>query len=471
MPGLPSHLGNLLSPRAYPHSVGSVEVLETARSWMLVAGEFAYKIEQPPAAVDPQILASRRRRCDEESRLGRRYAPALDQGTVPIVAHDDGARIDGTGTTIDFAVRLRGYDPRQCLDRLLQVRAIEPHELAGFGRDLAVIHAQAPAALAARAPWTEWTEVCARFDRAVEQGLEFTTLPGLRSRLRESADALRARLGEVATWIENRREAGRVRECHGELLAENVVRVGSRFVAFNSPQESPQGRWSDVAEEIGTLTADLACRGRPLHAQEFRDGYLAESGDYSLCRVLPLHEAYQCLLRANRLASVAHWQPDEAALHAECSRLLQAVQMLLKPPVPYLVLVCGAAAPGATWLTRLLAGRLGAVRLEANENEPAAIGRPEIARAIDHVLAGGYAAVVDAGRTTRAQRAVLLARARAAGTRAYLVECRGRGAAAPGVAAGATRLEPVSDVELAEIIRVDALDPHAPDAIARRIRS
>ena len=50
MPGLPSQLGNLLSPRAYPHAVGNVEVLETARSWVLMAGEFAYLIGNPPAA-------------------------------------------------------------------------------------------------------------------------------------------------------------------------------------------------------------------------------------------------------------------------------------------------------------------------------------------------------------------------------------------------------------------------------------
>ena len=465
MPGLPSHLGNLLSPRAYPHSVRHVEVFETPRSWLLVAGDFAYNIEQP-AAADAAALAGRRRRCDEEARLGRRYGASLDPGTVEIVTHEQGAQIDGTGPTLDFAVRLRGYDPRQALDRLLQVRAIEPHELAGFGRDLAVIHAQAPAALAARAPWTDWTNVCARFDRTVEQGLACTTLPGLRSRLRVAAGVLNTRLGGAAAWIENRREAGRVRECHGELLAGNVVRVGSRFVAFNAQPESPEEHWTDVAEEVGSLTGDLACRERPLHAQEFRDGYLAESGDYSLCRVLPLHEAYQCLVRAGRLAAQPHLQPDAAARHAECSRLLQVAMSLLQSPLPHLVLVCGAAAPAAAWMTRLVAGRLGAVRLEAGENGPTAIGRPQLAQAIGHVLAGGYTAVVDAGLTQRTQRAPLLALAREAGTKAYLVECRGR---APGPAA--TRLEPAGSDEPAEIIRVDPLDPHAAEAVARRIRT
>jgi aminoglycoside phosphotransferase family enzyme/predicted kinase len=466
MPGLPSQLGNLLSPRAYPHAVGNVEVLETARSWVLMAGEFAYLIGNPPAAGDPEFLGSRRRRCDDESRLGRRYAPELSPATVQIVARDGAAHVDGPGSPIDFAVRLRGYDPRQVLDRLLQVRAIEPHELAALGRDLAVIHAQAPAAAHGSAPWTDWTDVRSRFARTVGRALGDTPLPGLRSRLRDVGDALHERLGHAAPWIHSRREAGSVRECHGELLAEHVVRVGARFVAVNALREALQDRWTDVAAEIGSLTSDLTGRGRPLHAQELRDGYLAESGDYSLCRVLPLHEAGHCVARAGRLAALPHLQPDEAARHAECSRLLQGAMTVLQPPVPCVVLVCGAATPGARWLTRLVAGRLGGVRLEANEYGPVAPGRPQIAPAVEHVLAGGYTAVVDAGRSQRAQRAVLLARAREAGTRAYLVECRGRASAL----AGAHRAEPVRDDELAEIIRVDALDPQAPDSIARRIR-
>ena len=44
---LPRHLCALLKPQAYPHPVGEVQLIETHISWVLLAGEFAYKIKRP----------------------------------------------------------------------------------------------------------------------------------------------------------------------------------------------------------------------------------------------------------------------------------------------------------------------------------------------------------------------------------------------------------------------------------------
>ena len=44
---LPGHLQALLLPRAYPHPVHAVQLIETHVSWVLLTGEFAYKIKRP----------------------------------------------------------------------------------------------------------------------------------------------------------------------------------------------------------------------------------------------------------------------------------------------------------------------------------------------------------------------------------------------------------------------------------------
>jgi aminoglycoside phosphotransferase family enzyme len=38
---------SLRDPRRYPHPAGSVEIVETHISWVLLAGEFAYKFKKP----------------------------------------------------------------------------------------------------------------------------------------------------------------------------------------------------------------------------------------------------------------------------------------------------------------------------------------------------------------------------------------------------------------------------------------
>lgn len=464
MPGLPRHLGNLLNPRAYPHAVSAVELVETATSWVFLAGEYAYKIGRSAGS-----LAERKRRCDDEVRLGHRYAPGLYGGTVQIAGIGDHTGVDVAGSVLDFAVRLCGYDPRQELARLLQARAIEPHELAIFGRDLAVIHEQSPAASLGRALLRDGANIHARFSRTLERAARCATSPEWHARIQDLRVAMNRRLATAATWVETRRQAGRVRECHGELLAENVVRVAARFAAFNCREEPGAERWTDVAEEVASLTEDIASRGRPLHAQEFRNGYLAESRDFGLCRLLRLHEAHRCLLRANRMASHLPAVQDRSELQADYGRLLRAALTTLAPPPLQLILMCGPPGSGKTWLARLLATQLGAVHMDQSASGPAAAQWLDLVYGVDHVLGGGYTAIVDVPLAQRSQRATLLRSAEHSTARPIIIDCRARPRVLRPGATESSTYEGVRADEPAQIIHVNAFDPRAPDTVARRI--
>jgi aminoglycoside phosphotransferase family enzyme len=76
---LPPELAGLLRPEAYPHPGAAVEVVETHVSWVLLAGEFAYKIKRPVRYPFVDLRCPERRRflCEEELRLNRRFAPEL----------------------------------------------------------------------------------------------------------------------------------------------------------------------------------------------------------------------------------------------------------------------------------------------------------------------------------------------------------------------------------------------------------
>ena len=64
----------LLNPRFYQYSVDQVELLETHISWVLLAGEFAYKIKKPVdfGFLDFSTLEKRERCCRDELRLNQR---------------------------------------------------------------------------------------------------------------------------------------------------------------------------------------------------------------------------------------------------------------------------------------------------------------------------------------------------------------------------------------------------------------
>ena len=148
MSSFPDSLHALLYPRAYPHPVGAVDLIETHISWVLLTGRFAYKLKRPVryAFVDLRSSAQRRLLCHEEVRLNRRFAPQLYLGVRAIHQRKGEARIGGRGRIIEHAVRMRQFPHSQQLDALLQARRINPVELATFGTELAHLHERLPVA-------------------------------------------------------------------------------------------------------------------------------------------------------------------------------------------------------------------------------------------------------------------------------------------------------------------------------------
>ena len=527
-------LARLMRPEAYPHPVDAVELVTTHVSWVLLAGDYAYKIKRPVRYpfVDLTSIERRRFLCEEELRLNRRFAPELYIDLCKIIARDGAARIEVQGpmtltasgssgqTTVEYAVRMRRFSRTDELDRLLDAHRVEPHELDTFGRELAQMHARLPAAPASSS-WGRPEEVSAQLLRnlleCADAGGVFCSSQGVLA-LREP---LQSRLTAAESWMAARRSSGRIRECHGDLHSRNIVRVRERLTAFDCLEYEPAMRWIDTADEIAFLASDLKARGRPLHANAFRGGYLAESGDYHACRGLGLYEAHRALVRAKVAALSAAQGREEGArgamlaqdaLRQEYSRLFAFAADALAPKMPRLLLMSGLSGSGKTWLARQLAERLSAVHIRSDVERKRRAGLRELApshsrlgeglysaevsnmlyddlaRAAQDVLSGGICAVVDAAFLIRAQRArfaelaarcsaplhLVLCEAPAAVLRARITE-RSRARSDSSEADldvlewQSARVEPSTADEGIDVIRVDTVRPDALDLTLRRI--
>ena len=93
----------LLDPRAYPHPVDRVELLETHISWILLTGMFAYKVKKPVdlGFVNFSTLALRRYYCAEELRLNRRTAPEPRHVRTPPPGSAQGERPSKEGSPLN----------------------------------------------------------------------------------------------------------------------------------------------------------------------------------------------------------------------------------------------------------------------------------------------------------------------------------------------------------------------------------
>src|SRR5688500_8157970 len=76
---LPPLIRALLRPEAYPHPTGPVQLRETHLSWVLLAGNFAYKVKKPVTLGFADFSTRERRTaaCADEIRLNRRLCPGV----------------------------------------------------------------------------------------------------------------------------------------------------------------------------------------------------------------------------------------------------------------------------------------------------------------------------------------------------------------------------------------------------------
>ena len=100
---LPPLIQALLEPTRYPGAVERVDLVQTHISWVLLAGDFAYKIKKPVklSFLDFSTLAQRERYCQNELRLNRRFAPDLYLEVLAIGNTPQDPQWGGAGTPIE----------------------------------------------------------------------------------------------------------------------------------------------------------------------------------------------------------------------------------------------------------------------------------------------------------------------------------------------------------------------------------
>ena len=97
---LPDSLLGLLDTDTYPHACRNIELIETHISWVLLTGEYAYKLKKPVqfSFLDFSTLALREHFCREELRCNRAFAPELYVDVVAIYRHkEDSLRVGSDG--------------------------------------------------------------------------------------------------------------------------------------------------------------------------------------------------------------------------------------------------------------------------------------------------------------------------------------------------------------------------------------
>jgi len=358
----------LRRPDVYPHAVDEVDLIETHISWVLLAGDFVYKIKKPLdlGFLDFSTLDKRRFYCEEEIRLNRRTAPAIYLDAVAICGSPESPSFQRDGDPIEYAVRMRRFDVAAGFDHLLADGRLEPDHVLDLGRRLARLHRIAGTASSDR----DFGNFASVADPMRDNFRVLDDLLGDGPSARP-LNALRKwterRLEQLRSLIEKRRRDGRIRECHGDAHLGNVALIDGRATLFDCIEFHEDLRWIDVVSDLAFTVMDLRDRGASGFAWLLLDEYLARSGDYQGIELLPLYAVYRALVRAKVNAfRLEDEDTDRTGVLEDIDGYLSLAERISGEQRAAVVITMGVSGSGKSWLARRLVERAGLIRMRTD---------------------------------------------------------------------------------------------------------
>jgi aminoglycoside phosphotransferase family enzyme/predicted kinase len=351
----------LSAARSFGAPDGAVERITTHAAVVFLVGERAYKMKRAVrySFLDFTTLDRRRRALEAELELNRRTAPMLYRRLVPVTREDgDSLALAGSGEPVEWLLEMARFDQEARLDRIAQRGELTPALVDELAAEIAAFHERA----AARPE----DGGAAGMREVIEGNAEdFAALPNTvlpsdqRARL---TDRCRDELDRRRQLLEERRRAGRVRRCHGDLHLGNIVLLEGRPVLFDCLEFDEALASTDTLYDLAFLLMDLQHQRLAALAQRLLNGYLDATRDDAGLALLPLFLACRAAIRGKVLGLAAAAADDGSAVQLadEACAYLERAFVYLNPPPARLVAIGGVSGTGKSTLARQLAPGLGA---------------------------------------------------------------------------------------------------------------
>lgn len=424
----------LQDAEAFDHPVDEIQLIETHISYVLLTGRFAYKIKKALnlGFLDFSTLDRRRRCCEEELRLNRRTAPEIYLDVVPVAGTPQQPRMAGTGTAMEYAVKMRQFPQQAVAIHLMKRGKLTAEHMDGIAATLAAFHgsvAVAGADASWGAPQQVRRQVLDNFDAIAPTLTNDEDTHCLAALRRWSEQAFSALTPALAA----RKADGFIRECHGDMHLGNLAVLDDHIAAFDCIEFNPDLRWIDVISEAAFLVMDLEDHGRTDFAWRFLNTYLEHTGDYGGMAVMACYKAYRAMVRAKvsriRLCQSGIGDTERADLEQEYQGYIRLAEGCTKPNPIRLIITHGLSGSGKTTVARELAAQLGAAHIRSDierkrlyglaptqhsgsgideglySREAGELTYARLAELAADLLGSGYTVIVDAAFLHGAQRA------------------------------------------------------------------
>lgn len=448
----PVWLKALEDPATYPHPVSQIRILQTHISWVALTGDWAYKLKKPVdfGFVNFTTLELRLAACRDEMRLNRRTAPELYDDIIALTEDSVGPRFGGSGTILEYAVRMRQFPQHDLLDQCLARNEFTFDLTDKLAHRVAELHQAADQANdqsafgnpdAVRQPVQECLD-----------HLQHDSVPtALRQSLRSLDDWTNLEFDRLQKTFVERKRRGMIRECHGDLHLGNIVLYGGQPTLFDCLEFNAHLRWIDIISDIAFLMMDLEDHHARHLAWRFLNAWLVSTGDYRGLQVLRYYIVYRALVRA-KVAALRLRQAEitPADLTHQRQLLVSYIELAdrkTRPDRPSMILMHGVSGSGKSFVARQISSILPAIlirsdverkRMFARTFANVASGRLPPQRYSEHstdliyrrlrvlareIIESGYSVIVDATFLRREDRRKFVSLAKELAIPALILAC------------------------------------------------
>ncbi len=360
---LPRHIEGLLEARAYPktsrppHLPEAITLSQTHISYLLFTPEFVYKIKKPVdfGFLDFTTLEKRRHFCFEEVRLNRRLAPDVYIGVVEITSRDGRVYMEGTGETIEYAVKMRRLRPETILEETLDI--VTEKTIASIAETIAAFHKGA-----------ETNEEISGFGapevirRNTEENFSQTTAFISKTISQALFDSIRRYTeGFIAAekkLLLRRLDKGFIRDCHGDIHCEHIS-IGERINIIDCIEFNERFRFSDVVADIAFLSMDLDFHNRSDLSRALDKAYFRASGDPDGTGLINFYKSYRAYIRG-KVAGFKYLEDEVTEAERQAAYINARHHFHLAGQYgqggfrPMMIIICGLSSTGKSTLARAL---------------------------------------------------------------------------------------------------------------------
>ncbi|MDB5364203.1 MAG: hypothetical protein JWM77_130 [Rhodospirillales bacterium] len=353
-------IGFLSNPASY--GVGdSVQRIDTHASIVFLAGDAAYKLKRAVAFghLDFTTRARRRLACAAEASINRQFTPDLYRAARTIRRNPHGVlRFDGDGKALDWVVEMRRFDPQHQLDVLADHNQLPVPMRIQLATRLSELHDRAEIAADPREPPLGTSDLLAGIAQELAHAVPVLD-PAAIARWHDRA---RTAVAPLERLLAARRDAGKVRRCHGDLHLANWCLLDGKPAPFDAIEFSRSLATTDILYDLAFPLMDLAQYGRIEAANAVFNRYFDLQNEVGGLAALPLFQSLRAAIRAHVLAAASQQQEQAASRNRLIGRArayLTTALEFLRPYPPRLIAIGGFSGTGKSTLAHEIAPCLG----------------------------------------------------------------------------------------------------------------